>query len=552
MKGSQRWKGSHSRSNFLDFTEKEKEKMAEDELRKLQQHFRIMVEKRKSFGVKVLQQMYHQEKQIHSLKQEHDEMALLLSLAKSPRNMMLDVRNCMELKYLLQTRDEYDSLIKATKALIAELDEKVMEMENKIEKQNLVVAKVKEANDSKELQKKIQRLETRLNHVTVHFDTVLTMNTKLREEIETLRVQKAVFDNNYIKLHKKFDQQKRMMENATEQSSQAYDQRVEALDRISAMKDKHYKDTVQFNIEFRELERIFDHETKLKSFMVVKLVDRSDFEDQVKREEAFKASKRAKKSKGESFESYEVSYIRLLQMTENGDIGQLVEEFIEKEEKNFAYFSYATELNNEMERLQKRIEDIQSEILHLKSQQKDAKTTSHVSLKELERKLKKTSEEADLYELTCKEGGKVLDQLKSAVAFLFKQTNCDATKIKEQLGESDEITDLNLMQYFGVIEKKTNDLLLTEAFVRYKEFEGERDSSPLLNPFLGGSSLLKSMDSNKMALPPPPIEHVADILEDFDNPLDHDSIRDLILGNSETDQSRSSSVDKGQKREVSF
>uniref|UniRef100_A0A7M4F439 Coiled-coil domain containing 63 n=1 Tax=Crocodylus porosus TaxID=8502 RepID=A0A7M4F439_CROPO len=525
MKGSQRWKGSRSRSNFLDFTEKEKEKMAEDELRKLQQHFRIMVEKRKSFGVKVLQQMYHQEKQIHSLKQEHDEMTLLLSLAKSPRNMMLDVRNCMELKYLLQTRDEYDSLIKATKALIAELDEKVMEMENKIEKQNLVVAKVKEANDSKELQKKIQRLETRLNHVTVHFDTVLTTNTKLREEIETLRVQKAVFDNNYIKLHKKFDQQKRMMENATEQSSQAYDQRVEALARISAMKDKHYKDTVQFNIEFRELERIFDHETKLKSFMVVKLVDRSDFEDQVKREEAFKASKRAKKSKGESFESYEVSYIRLLQMTENGDIGQLVEEFVEKEEKNFAYFSYATELNNEMERLQKRIEDIQ-------------------------RKLKKTSEEADLYELTCKEGGKVLDQLKSAVAFLFKQTNCDATKIKEQLGESDEITDLNLMQYFGVIEKKTNDLLLTEAFLRYKEFEGEQDSSPLLNPFLGGSSLLKSMDSDKMAPPPPPIEHVADILEDFDNPLDHDSIRDLILGNSETDQSRSSSVDKGQKRGV--
>ncbi|XP_006015315.1 coiled-coil domain-containing protein 63 [Alligator sinensis] len=552
MKGSQRWKGSRSRSNLLDFTEKEKEKMAEDELRKLQQHFRIMVEKRKSFGVKVLQQMYHQEKHIHSLKQEHDEMALLLSLAKSPRNMMLDVRNCMELKYLLQTRDEYDSLIKATKALIAELDEKVMEMESKIEKQNLVVAKVKEANDSKELQKKIQRLETRLNHVTVHFGTVLTTNTKLREEIETLRVQKAVFDNNYIKLHKKFDQQKRMMENATEQSSQAYDQRVEALARMSAMKDKRYKDTVQFNIEFRELERIFDHETKLKSFMVVKLVDRSDFEDQAKREEALKASKRAKKSKGESFESYEVSYIRLLQMTENGDIGQLVEEFIEKEEKNFAYFSYATELNNEMERLQKRIEDIQSEILHLKSQQKDAKATSHVSLKDLERKLKKTSEEADLYELTCKESGKVLDQLKSAVAFLFKQTNCDATKIKEQLGESDEITDLNLMQYFGVIEKKTNDLLLTEAFLRYKEFEGEQDSSPLLNPFLGGSSLLKSMDSNKMAPPPPPIEHVADILEDFDNPLDHDSIRDLILGNSETDQSRSSSVDKGQKRGVSF
>lgn len=73
---------------------------------------------------------------------------------------------------------------------------------------------------------------------------------------------------------------------------------------------------------------------------------------------ALKAKKRAK-SKGESFESYEVAYMRLLKLTENGDIGQLVEDFLEKEEKNFAYFSYVTELNNDMERLQKRIEVIQ-------------------------------------------------------------------------------------------------------------------------------------------------------------------------------------------------
>lgn len=73
---------------------------------------------------------------------------------------------------------------------------------------------------------------------------------------------------------------------------------------------------------------------------------------------AQKAKRRAK-TKGESFESYEVAYMRLLKLTENNDIDQLVEDFVEKEEKNFAYFSYVTELNNEMERLQKKIEDIQ-------------------------------------------------------------------------------------------------------------------------------------------------------------------------------------------------
>lgn len=61
--------------------------------------------------------------------------------------------------------------------------------------------------------------------------------------------------------------------------------RVEALARISAMKERRCKDIAQFNIEFRELERVYNHETKLKAFMFIKLVDRSEFEEQAKKEE---------------------------------------------------------------------------------------------------------------------------------------------------------------------------------------------------------------------------------------------------------------------------
>lgn len=65
--------------------------------------------------------------------------------------------------------------------------------------------------------------------VTVRFDTILTRNNELREEIENLRIQKAILDNFYLKLHKKLDQQKRRMNTAIEQSSQAYEQRYVAL-----------------------------------------------------------------------------------------------------------------------------------------------------------------------------------------------------------------------------------------------------------------------------------------------------------------------------------
>lgn len=60
-----------------------------------------------------------------------------------------------------------------------------------------------------------------------------------------------------------------------------------------------------------------------------------------------------------------------------------------------------------------------------------------------------TTEEANRYEDKCKESSKVLGQLKTDMEVLFKKINCDATKIMKQLGENGQITDLNLMQFFG-------------------------------------------------------------------------------------------------------
>ncbi|KAJ7309814.1 hypothetical protein JRQ81_007884 [Phrynocephalus forsythii] len=536
MKAMRR-RGSIARSDCSDYTEKEKEVMAEVELRKLQQQFRIMVESRKSSGVKTQQLLFQQGKQINALKQEYNEINLLLNLTKSPRNIFIDDRNCTELKYLLQTKDEYDALIAATKALIVELDNKVTELENKIKKQKVLVIKLRQEYDGKWLQKQIQLLDNRLNHVTVYFDTVLTTNARLREEIGNLQCQKSVFDHIYSQLHKKLEQQKKTMDMSIEQSTQAYEQRVESLARIAAMKERRCKDIAQFNIEYRELERIYNHETKLKAFMYIKLVDRSEIEEEAKKKEALKASKRAK-SKGESFESYEVAYMRLMKLTENGNIDGLVEDFVEKEEKNFAFFSYVTELNNDMERLQKRIEEVQNEITQLKLEQNKSTDIIHAHMKELEEKLQKTTEDANWYEYKLKESSKILDQLKSAVGFLFKKTGCDATKIREHLGETGEITDQNLMQYFSIVEKKSNDLLLIESFLRYKEVEGELDTVPMLNPFLGGSALLKKLEPIKITPPALSLDPFADVLEPLEGPLDHKNLRAMILENLEKEKSR--------------
>ncbi|XP_058995925.1 coiled-coil domain-containing protein 63 [Mustela lutreola] len=514
-------------------SEKVKEQLAEAELRKLKQQFRKMVESRKSFNFRSQQKISNQRKEIKALQEEQDEITLLLGLIKSSKNLDLNEKNYMELCFLLQTKDDYETLIKSMKMLLAELDEKIVQMEKKITNQKQIFAKIQEANDPRKLQKQIHALETRLNLVTVHFDKMLTTNAKLRKEIEDLRYEKAAYDNVYQHLQRRLLMQKKTMNMAIEQSSQAYEQRLEAMARMAAMKDRQQKDISQYNLEIRELERTYAHETKLKSFLLIKLNDRLEFEEQAKKEEALKRKKHRKKTKGESFESYEVAHLRLLKLTEDGNLNQLVEDFLAKEEKNFARFTYVTELNNDMEMMHKKTQRIQDEIIFLRSQQKSSHDDNRSILRELEEKLKKTTEEADVYENSYNEISKTLEYLKTSVENLFKKINCDATTILGHLGETGKITDNNLPQYFAIIEKKTNDLLLLESYKRILEMEGAETETqpPFVNPFWGGSALLKPAEPIKVIPPVFGADPLGERLDEVEQPLDHSSLQQLVFSN---------------------
>nr|KAF6403170.1 coiled-coil domain containing 63 [Molossus molossus] len=310
--------------------------------------------------------------------------------------------------------------------------------------------------------------------------------------------------------------------------------------RMAAMNDRQQKDISQYNAEIRELERVYAHETKLKSFLLIKLNDRMEFEEQAKKEEALKVKKQGKKSNAESIESYEVAHLRLLKLTENGNLNQLIEDFLAKEEKNFARFTYVTELNNDMEMMHKKIQKIQNEIIRLESQQKTSQDDNHSVLRQLEEKLKKTTEEADMYESNYKEISQTLDYLKSTVKNLFNKINCDATKIMVQLGEAGKVTDTNLPQYFAIIEKMTNDLLLLESYRRILDIEGVEAETPppFINPFWGSSALYRNIEPIKVNPPVFGTDPFSDKLEEMEHPLDHSNLRQMVLSNNLKRESR--------------
>ncbi|KAM6111988.1 coiled-coil domain-containing protein 63-like [Pterocles gutturalis] len=508
---------------------KEREKLAEAEIRRLQKKCCIAAEKRKSYGVHVRQQMQAQEKEVLSLTQEHREVLVTLSQTTSVRNRMLEDRNDVEFRGLLETRRLYDSQISSRKAQLAELDKQILELEKQIVRQNQIAAQVKQGNCSKRLQKQIETLERRLNNVTVHFNTIRTRNNKLREECGSLQTQKAVLDNIYLKLDNKLDGQMRRMNTAVGQATQAYEQWMEALASISAMKEHQRGDTVHHNVELQKLKRVCDQETKLKAFMLTKLRDLSKWEEKAKEDKALKAAERAKRSRGESVESWEVTYKRLLELAEDGDIDQMINDFLEKEGKNLACFSSISELNSEMEKMQERIMDLEDEITNLMTDQEQRKSSRSHALQDLERKLMATTEEANMYEDICKVSSKLLGQLKSDMEALCKEISCDTTNITKQLGGSGQVTDHNVMQFFGLVEKKANELLLQESILRYTAAVALEADQPLDNPLLGGTGLIRAMDPAQLCLPPPALDSTMDAIDALEMPLDHGELRQLVL-----------------------
>ncbi|NXM13838.1 CCD63 protein, partial [Ploceus nigricollis] len=248
-----------------------------------------------------------------------------------------------------------DALIKERKAQLADLAKQVVELEKKIVKQRDTNWRALETKGQKHLQKKIELLEMRLSHVTLRYNTIMTRNTRLREETASLQVQKAIYDNCYWKLEKSLVQQNKLLDAAIEQATEDYEQWMEDLGRISDIRDVRYRETIQYNIRLLERKCALHQETRLKNFFLSKCADLSALKEQAKEREVIEAAERAKRSQKES---YEVAYKRLLELSD-GDIDDFLEDFLEKDRRFFILFSYATRLNVRNEGLRQRIQEIQ-------------------------------------------------------------------------------------------------------------------------------------------------------------------------------------------------
>ncbi|XP_021350085.1 coiled-coil domain-containing protein 63-like isoform X3 [Mizuhopecten yessoensis] len=371
-------------------------------------------------------------------------------------------------------KEDYDSEQAEEKRKSVELDAKIREWEKKIHNQHKNMGGIHMSSQhTVQTQKTIRTLENRLDSAKKLFNTYLTENSKYRDEIESLRVERTRFDGLYKKLDKELVMARREKGELIENSTQAYDSRDEAQAKMILLKEKADKDMQQHNAEMKELLRIIDHDRSLREFMGIKGQERQEDPQLVawrQRKEAIEAD-RKKESQEDSVETYEAAFERIKEMTDEADLDLLVQKFIEVEDRNFALFNFVNEQNNETETLQEQIEEINNEIEKFKLQGIELEDQRKKILKELEEQSNEAAETGDTADGKNKGITKILDQLRAGISSLFSKINCDKSSIDDMLGAATGVTDSNMIQYLGIIEQRTNELLAVQGYINSKDLD---------------------------------------------------------------------------------
>lgn len=107
---------------------------------------------------------------------------------------------------------------------------------------------------------------------------------------------------------------------------------------------------------------------------------------------------------------------------------------------------------------------VNADIEKFKSEGVDMETQRKNIMKGLEDQQNLSADKQEQFESQYKQTKKILEQLKSGIDSLFDKVNCDKSAIENLLGSKEGITDNNMMQFLGIIEQRTNELLQVYGF----------------------------------------------------------------------------------------
>mmetsp|Transcript_34637 Transcript_34637/g.43729 ORF Transcript_34637/g.43729 Transcript_34637/m.43729 type:complete len:523 (-) Transcript_34637:275-1843(-) len=401
------------------------------------------------------------------------------SLARESREsrMTANLTTSVEMQKLQEQAEMYHKKIESERRKINKLDRDITDMEYKTLEQRQKMGGV---NASKEnnmmISKQIKVLENRLDKALVKFNESLAANKQLRQQIDTLRRERVVFDGIYKKLERELHEKRKEMAAIIKDSNDAYQARDKAQNEMLALKAEAERDKQQFEEEWQKLAELLENDRKERERLRLQQLEAGPGTSKAGGRHAIAQPGTAggphdEQQRGKVEEEqpagddkdYEAEFKKIQEATGMDDIDEIVAKFNNAEEKNFSLFNYVNDLNSEIERLELRISETKSEIEKYKGQGVSTDTQRKKMLRQLEERLARTTAKADEYERQHQQAMKTINTLKQGIQGIFSRIGAGGNSSMEEMLGNQGVTESNIMQYLGLIEQRTSEILRNYA-----------------------------------------------------------------------------------------
>eukprot|EP00428_Durinskia_dybowskii_P061112 CAMPEP_0170380012 /NCGR_PEP_ID=MMETSP0117_2-20130122/13642_1 /TAXON_ID=400756 /ORGANISM="Durinskia baltica, Strain CSIRO CS-38" /LENGTH=517 /DNA_ID=CAMNT_0010635475 /DNA_START=58 /DNA_END=1611 /DNA_ORIENTATION=+ len=412
---------------------------------------------------------------------KHDNEILRLDLTRESRDARKSSSSgaAADIGRLQDEASRYMKKIEKERNKIAELDAQIVSYQEAILEQKTRLGGVNAAQvNNKLIQKQIKVLDNRLDKCLLKYNETVAQNKVLRQKIDEYRRERIVFDVIYKKIERDLHEKKKEMTAIINDSKNAYQARDKSQSEMRNLQSQAEKERSDFELEFKELGDMIKQQQIMLEQLRLKQFERTNEDTvaatSVNEERSGEMASNTNwvggnKDKNlmaplsqEKIHSYEETLLKIQESTGIYDINEIVNKFMEAEEQNFSLFNYVNDVNSEIERLEHSISSMRNQIEKYKGQDASSNTQRKKTVRDLEDKLTKTDKKAEDYESRYNLAVRTINQLKNGIQSIFTRIGATSASVDEMLGNQG-VTESNMMQYLGIIEQRTTEILQAYA-----------------------------------------------------------------------------------------
>lgn len=368
--------------------------------------------------------------------------------------------------YMLnQSEKEYVDKILAEIETNEKLQQEVDDLSRNVEEENRrrMAPDIADNADTKKLNKEIEAYENKLEKAHQKLNYTIFQNSKLREKIDLLRKEKSIVEEIYKTLKTELEDKKELIEKTITEAGRAHINRNIAETELKSLMDKAKLQKEEYEKEYEAINEEIQNDKKFCEFLKEKQNEKQKLEQlekEIRKNQEYirrktlendQISRDYQESAKKELEIRE-AFEKIRKETGINSFEELLPLFQNLHNKNNTIKLYVKELNDELEELDKKIEQLKESIKMYHIQGSSVNAEKNQAKLELAKKIEEEKKKKEILQIQHKKSLETIEKIKECLLELFKTLEIDEQQV-ENLKRS-AITSENLLQFFGLLEDK--------------------------------------------------------------------------------------------------